>query len=96
MNHHQGCKQHPQPADAVSLTGSGGAGLRAAGFSRPPQGQGAGVLEIKCPFNKGEPTKAKPYKQAPWYYMPQVPPNSRMHCSQAQSRRLTRRLSSMS
>ena len=80
--------------NAVSTMGSGGAGLRAAGFSRPPQGQGAGVLEIKCPFNKGEPTKAKPYKQAPWYYMPQVPAAciavTRSPCW------LTRSLSSMS
>ena len=31
-----------------------------------------GVLEIKCPFNRGRPTAAAPPKQPPWYYMPQV------------------------
>ena len=41
-------------------------------------GQGPGVLEIKCPFNKGLPGSATPPKLAQWYYMPQV-------CLQAQS-----------
>ena len=31
-----------------------------------------GVLEIKCPFNKGDPLHAKPYAKVPWYYIPQV------------------------
>lgn len=35
-------------------------------------GQGPGVLEIKCPFNKGSPGSATPPKLAQWYYMPQV------------------------
>ncbi len=35
-------------------------------------GQGPGVLEIKCPFNKGDPNRAAPPKMAQWYYMPQV------------------------
>jgi hypothetical protein len=35
-------------------------------------GSGPGVLEIKCPFNRGRPTAAAPPKQPPWYYMPQV------------------------
>lgn len=35
-------------------------------------GRGPGVLEIKCPFNRGRPTAAAPPKQPPWYYMPQV------------------------
>ena len=36
------------------------------------EGSGAGVLEIKCPYNRGEPFSAKPYPNAPWYYMAQV------------------------
>ena len=35
-------------------------------------GEPGGVLEIKCPFNKGSPDKAKPYTKIPWYYVPQV------------------------
>lgn len=35
-------------------------------------GDGAGVLEIKCPFNKGDPNSATPPKLPQWYYMPQV------------------------
>ena len=31
-----------------------------------------GVLEVKCPFNKGQPMSAKPYPTVPWYYIPQV------------------------
>jgi uracil-DNA glycosylase len=38
----------------------------------PVQGAGAGVLEIKCPYNKGRPELAVPPRQAIWYYMPQV------------------------
>jgi putative phage-type endonuclease len=33
---------------------------------------GPGVLEIKCPFNKGHPELAVPPPHAIWYYMPQV------------------------
>ena len=35
-------------------------------------GDGPGVLEIKCPFNRGNPAQARPYCAAPHYYMPQV------------------------
>ena len=35
-------------------------------------GDGPGILEIKCPFNKGDPNSAAPPKLAQWYYMPQV------------------------
>lgn len=35
-------------------------------------GQGAGLLEIKCPFNRGDPGGATPPKLPQWYYMPQV------------------------
>ena len=31
-----------------------------------------GVLEIKCPWNKGDPLNAVPYPTVPWYYVPQV------------------------
>ena len=49
------------------------AGLeRPSAYRRPPRGIGPGVLEIKCPHNKGNPLKAKPYPSAPWYYMPQA------------------------
>lgn len=33
---------------------------------------GGGVLEVKCPFNKGKPEKAQPWSTMPFYYMPQV------------------------
>ncbi len=36
------------------------------GFSTP------GILEIKCPYNKGSPELAEPPKRAIWYYMPQI------------------------
>jgi hypothetical protein len=35
-------------------------------------GQGPGILEVKCPFNKGRPETAVPPAHAIWYYMPQV------------------------
>lgn len=37
-----------------------------------PTGIGPGILEIKCPFNKGYPDEAVPPKKAIWYYMPQL------------------------
>lgn len=37
----------------------------------PPPG-GSGVLEIKCPNNKGRPEEYDPSKGFAWYYMPQV------------------------
>lgn len=37
-------------------------------------GEGPGILEVKCPFNKGDPNRAAPPKLAQWYYMPQVLP----------------------
>lgn len=33
---------------------------------------GPGILEIKCPYNKGHPELAQPPKRAIWYYMPQI------------------------
>ncbi|CAI5520793.1 unnamed protein product [Closterium sp. Naga37s-1] len=34
--------------------------------------QSPGVLEIKCPFNRGSPLSATPYPSVPVYYMPQI------------------------
>ncbi|KAJ1271605.1 hypothetical protein BS78_06G140200 [Paspalum vaginatum] len=31
-----------------------------------------GILEVKCPFNKGKPELALPWRIMPYYYMPQV------------------------
>ncbi|GJP30011.1 hypothetical protein CLOM_g22034 [Closterium sp. NIES-68] len=31
-----------------------------------------GVLEIKCPWNRGSPLSASPYPSVPFYYMPQI------------------------
>ncbi|KAK9817240.1 hypothetical protein WJX72_011650 [[Myrmecia] bisecta] len=36
------------------------------------EGQGQGVLEIKCPFNRGNPASGTPWATAQWYYMPQA------------------------
>jgi hypothetical protein len=33
---------------------------------------GGGVLEIKCPFNRGSPHEAIPWRSPPHYYVPQV------------------------
>lgn len=33
---------------------------------------GPGILEIKCPYNKGRPDLAVPPERAIWYYMPQL------------------------
>ncbi|KAI7843281.1 hypothetical protein COHA_003113 [Chlorella ohadii] len=38
----------------------------------PLAGPGRGILEIKCPHNKGQPELAVPPQHATWYYMPQV------------------------
>lgn len=32
----------------------------------------AGILEVKCPFNKGKPELGLPWTEMPFYYMPQV------------------------
>ncbi|KAI3698529.1 hypothetical protein L2E82_42145 [Cichorium intybus] len=32
----------------------------------------AGILEVKCPFNKGKPESAIPWSSMPFYYMPQI------------------------
>lgn len=33
---------------------------------------GGGILEVKCPYNKGKPEKGLPWETMPFYYMPQV------------------------
>ncbi|XP_020588287.1 uncharacterized protein LOC110030076 isoform X2 [Phalaenopsis equestris] len=33
---------------------------------------GAGILEVKCPYNKGKPELGLPWQAVPYYYMPQV------------------------
>jgi len=37
-----------------------------------PSTEGPGILEIKCPYNKGRPDLASPPDRAIWYYMPQL------------------------
>ena len=39
-------------------------GSRAGGWRARPS---PGILEIKCPWNKGRPEQAKPYPNVPWY-----------------------------
>nr|XP_043606387.1 uncharacterized protein LOC122578479 [Erigeron canadensis]XP_043606388.1 uncharacterized protein LOC122578479 [Erigeron canadensis] len=34
--------------------------------------QNPGILEVKCPFNKGKPELAMPWTTMPFYYMPQI------------------------
>lgn len=31
-----------------------------------------GILEVKCPYNKGKPEDGVPWKVMPYYYMPQI------------------------
>lgn len=33
---------------------------------------GGGILEVKCPHNKGKPELGLPWSTMPFYYMPQV------------------------
>uniref|UniRef100_A0A5B7AFY0 YqaJ viral recombinase domain-containing protein n=1 Tax=Davidia involucrata TaxID=16924 RepID=A0A5B7AFY0_DAVIN len=33
---------------------------------------GGGILEVKCPYNKGKPEMGLPWSTVPFYYMPQV------------------------
>ena len=42
-----------------------------AGGAHTPYGT-PGILEIKCPYNKGRPELAEPPTRAIWYYMPQI------------------------
>ena len=60
------------------VSGAGTEGARdASSVSVFPGGAGdapaaPGVLEIKCPWNKGDPLGAVPYPTVPWYYVPQA------------------------
>ncbi|KAJ1392451.1 YqaJ viral recombinase [Sesbania bispinosa] len=38
----------------------------------PEGGNGIGILEVKCPYNKGKPEAGLPWSTVPFYYMPQV------------------------
>ena len=66
------------PDEAELWLGASPDGLIAAPAAAAPDGVMAadghppGVLEIKCPWNRGRPESAKPYPNVPWYYMPQV------------------------
>ena len=42
------------------------------GLVECPGSEGPGLLEVKCPFNRGQPESARPWAEPPWYYMPQV------------------------
>ncbi|KAK9819245.1 hypothetical protein WJX81_006301 [Elliptochloris bilobata] len=55
---------------AQPSTGDPGAALGSG--ARVLAGAGAGVLEIKCPYNRGKPLAATPPRTPAWYYMPQV------------------------
>ncbi|KAK9840347.1 hypothetical protein WJX74_007980 [Apatococcus lobatus] len=56
----------------IDQSESASEGLQASGAQDRMHGNGPGVLEIKCPWNRGNTALAKPYEQAPFYYMPQV------------------------
>lgn len=71
----------PESSACSSLSSSGNAGVPSSAPMAAMgsgdgviHGEGPGVLEIKCPFNKGDPNSAAPPKLAQWYYMPQVNP----------------------
>lgn len=57
---------------AASLPAGSSAFARAASSTAASSFQGPGILEVKCPFNKGSPETAAPPRQPQWYYMPQV------------------------
>lgn len=64
------------PDEAELWLGASPDGLIAAPAAAAPEdgahGLPPGILEIKCPWNKGRPEQARPYPNVPWYYMPQV------------------------
>ena len=55
-------------APAAQSGGDGGDDAHAPDRNSLPPG----VLEIKCPWNRGRPLDATPYPRVPWYYVPQV------------------------
>jgi putative phage-type endonuclease len=60
--------------DLLGVEGAGAAPVTPAAYRGAGvlSGPGPGVLEVKCPFNKGVPEEAVPPSRAIWYYMPQV------------------------
>ena len=52
------------------------AGAHGLGPQLGARGGGGGVLEVKCPFNRGSPREARPPHAAQWYYMAQVKPQA--------------------
>ena len=52
--------------------GLSSAALAAAAEETAPDGESGGVLEIKCPFNRGSPLDASPWATPPHYYVPQI------------------------
>ena len=77
--------------ESLSLDGTAsgtaaGAEAGAAQRAGPLAGAGRGILEIKCPFNRGAPQLAVPPPHAIWYYMPQVASRGGAASAQATSR----------
>jgi putative phage-type endonuclease len=58
--------------DGLNVNTGGNNGLNSPSSSKSSLGQGPGILEIKCPYNKGRPELAVPPQRAIWYYMPQL------------------------
>jgi len=54
--------------------GPGRSGGRSGGWSGSERviASTPGILEVKCPYNKGAPELGEPPKRAIWYYMPQI------------------------
>lgn len=72
--HVQACMFKVKHDDAAhSWLGASPDGLISAlSVDSQPGCRGPGVVEIKCPYNKGAPESATPPPHAIWYYMPQV------------------------
>lgn len=47
-------------------------GLIDPGVSGIPEEDGGGILEVKCPYNQGQPEFCVPWSQVPYHYVPQV------------------------
>ncbi len=63
------------PTHKTACLGTAWSGSKALSVASPgalAAGMGPGVLEIKCPFNRGQPESASVPSLPPWYYMPQV------------------------
>lgn len=61
-------------SDGVQPETASAAGFdTASAFKLSPESlNGPGILEIKCPYNRGHPEHAAPPSKAIWYYMPQL------------------------